>query len=141
MPPCAIAVALRALSSLCSRSGATTAPGLLRSLSADSGPQVPDGPQWVYEIEHDGYRFIVRRDDDRVRVLTRRACDWTIAMGNDMKLKALLAAIILSFALVPPATAETKKTKKPAAEPASTQMPKCPPGPLRHAVLKRCRTQ
>jgi bifunctional non-homologous end joining protein LigD len=37
----------------------------------------PIGPQWVYEIKHDGYRFICRRDDDTVRVFSRRGNDWT----------------------------------------------------------------
>jgi bifunctional non-homologous end joining protein LigD len=28
---------------------------------------VPDGPRWAFEIKHDGFRFIARRDGDRVR--------------------------------------------------------------------------
>jgi bifunctional non-homologous end joining protein LigD len=32
----------------------------------------PTGPDWVHEITHDGYRLIVRRDDDTVRLFTRR---------------------------------------------------------------------
>ncbi|MGP0095139.1 MAG: hypothetical protein ACLPKB_35080 [Xanthobacteraceae bacterium] len=38
---------------------------------------VPDGPRWAHEIKHDGYRFIVRRDGDRVRVFSRHAREWT----------------------------------------------------------------
>ena len=38
---------------------------------------VPEGPQWVHEIKHDGYRFVVRREGDRVRAFTRRGNDWT----------------------------------------------------------------
>jgi ATP-dependent DNA ligase len=26
---------------------------------------VPDGPRWAFEIKHDGFRFIARRDGDR----------------------------------------------------------------------------
>jgi bifunctional non-homologous end joining protein LigD len=37
---------------------------------------VPAGPQWVYEIKHDGFRFICRRDRERVRVFSRRGHDW-----------------------------------------------------------------
>jgi bifunctional non-homologous end joining protein LigD len=37
----------------------------------------PEGPQWVHEIKHDGYRMIVRKKDDRVRLFTRRGFDWT----------------------------------------------------------------
>jgi bifunctional non-homologous end joining protein LigD len=32
----------------------------------------PCGDEWVYEIKHDGFRFICRRDGDRVRVFSRR---------------------------------------------------------------------
>jgi len=41
------------------------------------GRTVPGGPQWAYEIKHDGYRFIARRDGDRVRVFSRHGKDWS----------------------------------------------------------------
>jgi bifunctional non-homologous end joining protein LigD len=41
------------------------------------GHAVPSGQQWAYEIKHDGFRFICRRDGDRVRVFSRRGHDWT----------------------------------------------------------------
>jgi bifunctional non-homologous end joining protein LigD len=37
----------------------------------------PSGPGWVHEIKHDGFRMMVRRDGDGVRLLTRRGNDWT----------------------------------------------------------------
>jgi ATP-dependent DNA ligase len=37
----------------------------------------PSRPGWVHEIKHDGYRLIVRRDGDTVRLFTRRGHDWT----------------------------------------------------------------
>ena len=37
----------------------------------------PVGPDWVYEIKHDGYRLIVRRDGKVVYLFTRRGYDWT----------------------------------------------------------------
>jgi ATP-dependent DNA ligase len=37
----------------------------------------PTGPAWVHEIKHDGYRLMVWRDGDRVRLFTRRGFDWT----------------------------------------------------------------
>jgi bifunctional non-homologous end joining protein LigD len=37
----------------------------------------PAGPQWAHEIKHDGYRLMVRRDGERVRLFTRRGYDWT----------------------------------------------------------------
>jgi bifunctional non-homologous end joining protein LigD len=38
---------------------------------------VPTGREWPYEIKHDGFRFICRRDGDCVRVFSRRGHDWT----------------------------------------------------------------
>ena len=35
----------------------------------------PTGSQWAYEIKHDGFRFICRRDGDRLRVLSRWGID------------------------------------------------------------------
>jgi ATP-dependent DNA ligase len=32
---------------------------------------VPTGAAWAYEIKHDGFRFICRRDGDHVRVFSR----------------------------------------------------------------------
>jgi ATP-dependent DNA ligase len=37
----------------------------------------PSRPGWVHEIKHDGYRLIVRRDGDTVRLFIRRGHDWT----------------------------------------------------------------
>ena len=36
----------------------------------------PSGPLWVHEIKHDGYRLMVRRDDQRVRCYTKGGHDW-----------------------------------------------------------------
>ena len=38
---------------------------------------VPIGDDWIHEIKHDGYRLIVQRDNDRVRLFTRNGHDWT----------------------------------------------------------------
>jgi bifunctional non-homologous end joining protein LigD len=37
----------------------------------------PTGAEWIHEIKHDGYRMIVRRDGDSVRLYSRKALDWT----------------------------------------------------------------
>jgi bifunctional non-homologous end joining protein LigD len=37
----------------------------------------PTGPQWVHEIKFDGYRIQTRIDGKDVRLLTRKALDWT----------------------------------------------------------------
>ena len=35
------------------------------------GTKVPDRPEWIHEIKHDGYRLIVQREGKRVRLWTR----------------------------------------------------------------------
>ena len=35
------------------------------------------GPDWIHEIKNDGYRMIVRRDGETVRIYSRRGNDWT----------------------------------------------------------------
>ncbi len=52
-------------------------PGFFEPCLPTPSKVVPQGPMWVDEIKHDGYRPIVRRSDDRVRLLTRRGYDWT----------------------------------------------------------------
>jgi bifunctional non-homologous end joining protein LigD len=54
------------------------------------GHTVPTGPQWAYEIKHDGLRFICRRDGDRVRVFSRRGHDWTERVPTIAKALAAL---------------------------------------------------
>jgi bifunctional non-homologous end joining protein LigD len=52
-------------------------PGFIEPCLPTNGRIAPIGPQWVYEIKHDGYRFVCRRDGDSVRVFSRRGHDWT----------------------------------------------------------------
>ena len=37
----------------------------------------PSGADWVHEIKHDGYRMIVHRDGQTVRLYSGNAYDWT----------------------------------------------------------------
>jgi bifunctional non-homologous end joining protein LigD len=39
------------------------------------GTTVPAGKDWLHEIKHDGYRLIVQRDGQRVRLWTRNDRD------------------------------------------------------------------
>ena len=39
------------------------------------GTKVPDRPEWIHEIKHDGYRLIMQRDGKRVRLFTRNGFD------------------------------------------------------------------
>jgi ATP-dependent DNA ligase len=51
-------------------------PGFIEPCLPTNGRSVPTGPQWAYEIKHDGFRFICRRDGDRVGVFSRRGNDY-----------------------------------------------------------------
>src|SRR3954447_1420157 len=42
-----------------------------------SGTKVPTGPDWLHEVKMDGYRLIVHRDGNRVRLFTRNGHDWS----------------------------------------------------------------
>ena len=72
---------------LCGRAGPTISAKMIKRRVFPAGfvepcipilaHKPPAGPQWVHEIKHDGYRLIVRRDGERVRLFTRRGYDWT----------------------------------------------------------------
>src|SRR6202789_4720712 len=53
------------------------APGFVDPCIPSLASKPPLGPDWVQEIKHDGYRLIVRRDGEAVRLFTRRGHDWT----------------------------------------------------------------
>jgi bifunctional non-homologous end joining protein LigD len=52
-------------------------PGFIEPCIPTRADKPPGGPDWIHEIKHDGYRLIVRKKDDRVRLFTRRGFDWT----------------------------------------------------------------
>ncbi|MET0710109.1 MAG: hypothetical protein ABWY82_25180, partial [Tardiphaga sp.] len=39
--------------------------------------KVPNRAEWIHEIKHDGYRLIVQREGERVRLFTRSGHDWS----------------------------------------------------------------
>lgn len=41
------------------------------------GTKVPSRPEWIHEVKHDGYRLIVQRAGNRVRLFTRNGYDWS----------------------------------------------------------------
>jgi bifunctional non-homologous end joining protein LigD len=52
-------------------------PGFIEPCIPTRADKPPVGPDWIHEIKHDGYRLIVRKKEDRVRLFTRRGYDWT----------------------------------------------------------------
>jgi bifunctional non-homologous end joining protein LigD len=52
-------------------------PGFVEPCLPTNGHVVPTGPEWAYEIKHDGYRFICRIEGGRVRVFSRRGNEYT----------------------------------------------------------------
>jgi bifunctional non-homologous end joining protein LigD len=52
-------------------------PGFIEPCFPTVADTVPSGPQLVHEIKHDGFRFICRREGDRIRMFSRRGHDWT----------------------------------------------------------------
>jgi bifunctional non-homologous end joining protein LigD len=42
-----------------------------------AGKAVPARPDWFHEVKYDGYRLIVAREGNRVRLFTRNGHDWT----------------------------------------------------------------
>jgi bifunctional non-homologous end joining protein LigD len=51
-------------------------PGFIEPCQPSRAVAPPSGSDWVHEIKHDGYRLMVRRDDQRVRCFTRRGNNW-----------------------------------------------------------------
>jgi bifunctional non-homologous end joining protein LigD len=58
---------------------------------------VPTGPQWAYEIKHDGFRFLAVRHRKQVRVYSRGGHDWSERLPSITK--ALLALPVRSIVL------------------------------------------
>ena len=53
------------------------APGFIAPSLPTVARNVPEGPLWIHEIKHDGYRLLVRKREGQVRVYSRRGADWT----------------------------------------------------------------
>lgn len=41
----------------------------------------PEGGNWIHEVKFDGYRSQIVRDEDGVRIFTRRGLNWTRNTG------------------------------------------------------------
>ena len=67
---------LPAMSSLSSRTLSAPA-GFIEPCLPSAADKPPSGSVWIYEIKHDGYRLMARRDPVGIRLLTRRGNDWS----------------------------------------------------------------
>ena len=56
-------------------------------------PSVPTGPQWAFEIKHDGFRFLAVRQRKQVRVYSRGGHDWSEQLPTIMKASVRSAVI------------------------------------------------
>jgi bifunctional non-homologous end joining protein LigD len=52
-------------------------PAFIQPCLALLGTTAPEGADWIHEIKFDGYRLQARFDGGKVRLLTRKALDWT----------------------------------------------------------------
>src|SRR5260221_7223245 len=59
--------------------GATAAPlpACVKPALATLVDRAPDGNDWLHEVKFDGYRILARIGDGAVRLISRRALDWT----------------------------------------------------------------
>jgi bifunctional non-homologous end joining protein LigD len=48
----------------------------MRFLLPTKADKVPAGPEWVHEVKYDGYRMLLIRDRERVRLISRGGHDW-----------------------------------------------------------------
>jgi ATP-dependent DNA ligase len=55
----------------------TSASGFIEPCLPMISRTVPTGAGWAYEIKHDGFRFICRREGERVRLFSRGCHDWS----------------------------------------------------------------
>jgi bifunctional non-homologous end joining protein LigD len=60
-----------------SRSSFASLPEMMAPELATLTADAPAGAGWIYELKYDGYRILARVEGDQVRLLTRKAQDWT----------------------------------------------------------------
>ncbi|MDB5513168.1 MAG: ligase, partial [Enterovirga sp.] len=74
------------------QAGKAALPSAVEPALATLVATVPEGPNWVHEIKWDGYRLIVFKTDEGVRVTTRRGHDWTARFPGIAEAVAALPA-------------------------------------------------
>ena len=63
--------------SCCSMRTRRARPGFVEPCQPTTTPRPPDGPEWLHEIKHDGYRIVARRDAAGIRLITSNGHDWS----------------------------------------------------------------
>jgi bifunctional non-homologous end joining protein LigD len=52
--------------------------GFVRPAQPVLADRPPTGPGWSFEIKHDGFRIVSRKDGERVRLWSRDGRDWSV---------------------------------------------------------------
>jgi hypothetical protein len=53
-------------------------PGFIQPCQPIVSLKAPTGPQWVHELKHDGFRIVVHKDGDDIRLWSRNGRDWSV---------------------------------------------------------------
>jgi ATP-dependent DNA ligase len=56
-------------------------PGFIRPCQPVLAERVPAGDGWLHELKHDGFRIIVHKEGDDVRLWSRNGRDWSAAFA------------------------------------------------------------
>jgi DNA ligase D-like protein (predicted ligase) len=58
-----------------SKNNKRTVPRFVLPMAALRAQHLPEGPEWLYEVKFDGYRVLIIKDDDLVRLVSRNEKD------------------------------------------------------------------
>jgi bifunctional non-homologous end joining protein LigD len=67
-------------------------PAFLRPLVPSTAKAPPKGADWVHEVKWDGYRALITKDDDRVRIFTRSGAECSTRLPRMVEAFAKLPA-------------------------------------------------
>ena len=74
-----------------------TSPHFIQPMAARLVDKLPEGDEWMYEVKFDGYRALLLKDGDKIRIRSRNDKDLTNAYpsvaGSGRKLKAERAVL------------------------------------------------
>ena len=56
------------------------------------GTKVPDRPEWLHEVNYDGYRLIIQREGKRVRLFTQTGMIGATNIRSSLKQRFAIAA-------------------------------------------------